>query len=251
MKWVRYNAGCLAVYVFLTLSGYTQAQDWTIEVHTGTSFKAPSSLTIEQEGHPTTRIENVEYETRPWVNFNSLAGLTENYYGVRVGFYPEDARANTWGVGYEAELLHDRAFYVRGDDPEGVVQHFELSDGLNYVFVNLAGRYPLLITPQYPNGQLHLVVRGGLGPAITAPASKIRGLESGTRTHQGTEAFYWLAGIGLQVGVQARLFLIPQLALSTEIKATLADTSNRIAEGSADTTILGLHLTFGFTVQIP
>jgi hypothetical protein len=251
MKSVRPDTRYLAILTLFTLSIFANAQEWTLEFHTGTSLKAPSSLTVQQEGHSDIHIENVKYETRPWINFDSLAGLTENYYGFRVGFYPERARVETWGVGYEVEFLHDKAYYVSGDDPEGVVQHFELSDGLNHFFVNLAGRYPLLVTPAFPEGQVHLVLRGGMGPVITAPTSIIRGLESGTRSNESTEVFYWLAGAGVQASAQIRVFIIPRLALSGEVKATMADTSNRIADGTASTTILGLHFNVGFTVQLP
>jgi hypothetical protein len=246
-----YYTICSFLVLTRFLFGYADAQEWTLEFHTGTSLKAPSSLTIQQAGHQDTRIENVNYETRPWINFDSLAGLTENYYGFRLGFYPERAKLEGWGVGYEVEFLHDKAYYVSGDDSEGIVQHFELSDGLNYFFVNLAARYPLLVTPQFPEGQVHFILRGGMGPVVTAPTSIIRGLESGTRTHQGTEVFYSLAGLGLQASAQVRFFIVPQFALSGEVKATMADTTNGIANGTASTTIIGLHVNIGFTVQLP
>jgi hypothetical protein len=231
----------------------TYAQNWTIEVHTGTSFKAPSSITVKQEGHPVTKIDGVRYETKAWINAESIAGLTENYYSVRVGYYPEDAKPGIWGVGYEVELLHDKAYYISGsgDDPEGVIQHFELSDGLNMGLVNLVGRYPFYASEHYPDGQFQWLLRGGMGPVITAPATKIRGLESGTRSHKGTDAYYWFAGWGVQASTQLRLFLIPQVALSSEIKLTAADTSNRIAGGTAETFVTGAHITFGVTIQIP
>jgi hypothetical protein len=238
---------CLVFFAFL---GYSNAQTWTFEIHTGTSLKAPSSLRIQQDGYPDAYIDDVRYETRPWVKFHSLAGLTENYYGIRIGYYPAPLSLETWGVGYEIELLHDKAYYLSGNDPDGVVQHFELSDGLNQIMFNIAGRYPLLSTPEYPNGYLHLIARVGTGPVITGPASVIRGLHSGTRTHQGTEGFYWLAGVGMQASVQARLFISPYVALSTEIKGTVADTNNLIANGIASTTIYSVHFNVGFTLQI-
>jgi hypothetical protein len=246
LVWIRQSLVFLALY---TACSY--AQSWTFEIHTGTNLKAPSSLRIQQDGHPDAYIDDVRYETHPWVKFQSLAGLTENYYGLRIGYYPGPLSLETWGVGYEIELLHDKVYYLSGDDPDRVVQHFELSDGLNQVMFNIAGRYPLLSTPEYPNGYLHLVARVGAGPVITAPASEIRGLQSGTRTHMGTEGFYWLAGFGMQTSVQARLFFSPYVALSTEIKGTFTDTNNLIANGIASTTIYSVHFNVGLTLQIP
>jgi hypothetical protein len=149
--YLTYRTFCLA-FVLSLLTTLAQAQDWTIEIHTGTSFKAPSSITVNQEGYPVTTIDGVRYETKAWINAKSIAGLTENYYSVRVGYYPEDAKPDTWGVGYELELLHDKAYYIdgTGNDPDDVIQHFELSDGLNMGLVNLVGRYPLLPSEHHP-----------------------------------------------------------------------------------------------------
>lgn len=124
-----------------------------------------------------------------------------------------------------------------------------MSDGLNQVFVNLALRTPLWPDAEFPQGRLHLLVRAGAGPVVTAPASDVRGRVAGTRSHLGDEGFFWLAGPGAQLSLQGRYFVAPWLALSAEAKATAAVTRNLIADGFIDGAFhraqFNLGLTFG------
>lgn len=239
----------LAATLLLGL-GASFAQEWTLDVLTGTSVHAPNDLVVDQEGYGTVTIEDARYRTYAWVNASSLAGLTENYYAVRIGYFPDGARLGSVDVGYEVELLHDKAYYQSGDDPEGVVERFELSDGLNQVLANVVVRLPLLPDEGLPDGRLHLLARVGVGPAVTAPASVVRGLEDGTRTHLGTGSYYWLAGPSLQVAGQARWYLTRFLATGVEVKGTLAHTVNPIADGYARAAYAGLHVNVGLTLHL-
>lgn len=235
----------LLALVPLLLLGIAYA-DVTIEFHLGSSAKPPTSLSIRQDGHQPTAVTDVHYETRPWVRGTTLTTLTQNYYGVRVGYHPRPARDRAPNLGIELELLHDKAYYVRGRDPGGVVQHFELSDGVNYLLVNGAVRYPLDASPSFPQGRTQLLARAGLGPVVTAPASTIRGLPQGHDLH-GTFGGYEFAGFGFQVAGQLRQFVLPWLALSTETRFTYSRPTQSIAEGSATTSLPTFHLNLGVT----
>lgn len=236
-------AGWIAL--LLLAFGGTAAAEWSIDLATGSAVKATTSLTVEQEGHPRTVIGAVRYETRPWNTFNSLTGLTENYYSLRVGyFFERDDLPPGAGFGVEGELLHDKIYYLAGDDPDGVVQHFELSDGVNYLLLNAALRHPLWPDDHLPRGRLQLLARAGAGAVITKPATTIRGLERG-HDIQGTTSGYELSGVGVQLAGQAKLFHTPWLASSLELKATYAAPRSSIAGGWTRTPLWTLHLTFG------
>jgi hypothetical protein len=240
----------LLLLTLLLAVGVAAGQEWTLDILTGTSVHAPNDLIVVQQGHDAVTIEDARYRTHAWVNASSLVGLTENYYAVRIGYFPDRARLGTVDVGYEIELLHDKAYYQSGVDPDGVIERFELSDGLNQVLANVVIRYPLLEDEGAPDGRLHLLARAGVGPAVTAPASVVRGLEDGTRTHLGTESYYWLAGPSLQVAGQARWYLTRFLATSLEVKGTLAHTVNPIADGYARAAFAGLHVDVGLTLHL-
>lgn len=241
----------LLLVLVLTTLGHAFAEDFTFEVHTGNSAHAPNTLIVHQAGHDPVSITGATYTTRPFLPVDSLIGLTEDYYSLRVGYFAQDASQGEWDFGVELEFLHDKAYYEGGDDPDKVVRYFELSDGLNQLMLNVVARFPLLADETVPGGRLHLVGRAGIGPAITAPASVVRGLQSGTRTHMAPEVFYVMAGPSAQASAQVRYYVTPSFALSIEGKATIAHTRNTIAEGYASATFHGLHWNVGVTFQVP
>ena len=235
----------LLCILFLLSCAYANA-DVIFELHLGNSVKPATTLEISQAGYPDTEITNVRYETRPWLPGTNLANFTQNYYGLRVGYHPLEAQPDTIDLGVEFELLHDKAYYVTGDDPDGVVQHFELSDGVNYLLLNGVGRYPIGVTDEFPHGRTQLLARAGAGVVVTAPASTIRGRQLGHDLH-GTYRGYDFAGLGFQVAVQARQFLLPWLALSTEGKYTYSSPYQGIADGTARTYLPTFHIDVGLS----
>jgi len=230
------------LFLLLALASTASAHTWTVEFHTGSSVHAPNTITIAQAGFPLAEVYDARYRTQPFVRFTSLAELTANYYAVRIGYAPSDRTVDGWGVGAEIELLHDRAIYVSGNDPDGLIQRFELTNGLNHVFVNAALRRPLLA-----DERLEWLLRFGAGPVITSPKAVIRGQASGTGG--GSPVFYWPAGIGAQAATQVRYYVTPSLALSGELKATTAATNNRIAGGTASATFNGVQFNLGVTYR--
>lgn len=239
------------ILTLAALANVALAQEFTFEVHAGTSAHLPNTIHVHQSGHEPVSVRGATYTTRAFSHLDSLLGLSENYYSVRVGYYPQAARPHAWDYGVELELLHDKVYYESGHDPGGIIQHFELSDGLNQLLFNVAARYPLLPDPRHPTGRLHLIARAGLGPVITAPATIIRGQQSGTRTHMAPEAFYAFGGPGAQASAQLRYYLAPFAALSLEAKVTIAHARVPIAGGYANATYHGAHVNFGMAFQAP
>lgn len=219
----------------------------TLDIHTGTSGKFITELVINQRGYPETTIGNVVYETKPWLPSASLLLLTQNYYDVRLGYFLSPAVNRTPGFGVELELLHDKIYYVSGDDPTGVVDYFELSDGVNYLLLNGVLRYPLQVSAEFPHGRLQLLGRLGFGPVISAPASRIRGQEHGDTVHGTWDAYEW-AGLGVGLGAQLRYFVLPWLAASVETRYTYSEPVQSIANGTAQTFLPTLHFNFGLSI---
>jgi hypothetical protein len=129
-KFTKKSFLCLIVLLssLISFTSYSFAEI-TIAVYTGTSFYEPSQLVISQEGYETVVVDGVQYRTDPWSDFPNVTG---NYFGVRYGYFPE--RSSSFGI--ELEHLHSKAIYTSGNDPEGIVQHFEVTDGMNFVMVN-------------------------------------------------------------------------------------------------------------------
>lgn len=232
--------------IVLLLSSGAAHADVIIEFHLGNSARPTTTLEISQEGHDDVVITNVRYETRAWVQGTDLSNFTQNYYGLRVAYHPLPAQPQTIDLGVEFELLHDKAYYVSGDDPDDVVQHFELSDGVNYLLLNATGRYPIDISEEYPNGRTQVLGRAGMGFVISAPASTIRGQSQGHDLH-GSYRGYDFAGLGFQVSAQTRQFILPWLALSTEGKYTYSTPRQEIANGTAKTYLPTFHLNVGLS----
>lgn len=227
LKWLCVLLACATAH----------AGSWSFEVATGTSAKVPNTLTVAQAGFETAVIEHVVWETRPWLPIHGLVDLAESYYAFRVSYRPPASL-----IGYELEFLHDKAYYVSGVDPDGIVQHFELSDGHNVFFGNVT--YTFVV-----DASSELVVRAGVGPAITNPASVIRGEELGTRSEVDPGSRYYVTGVGAQLGVQGRYFLTDWLALSLETRYVFSRVRVPINGGDATTTFNSVHVDFGLTFR--
>lgn len=186
----------LSAALTLLLAGSALAQGrWSVELYTGTSFKAPTTLEIRQEGHDDVVIGDVRYETRPFVPLRSLADLTANDYVLRFGYRLPPTRPDIrTALGFE--VIHDKVHYRSGDDPDGVVQDFELSDGVSFLLGGGALIVPVATDPDHHDGRGQLVARLGVGPVLTKPAATIRGRSYGHDT-QGQWTGYDLAGIGV------------------------------------------------------
>lgn len=227
LKWLCVLMACAVAH----------AGNWSFEVSTGTSAKVPNTLTVAQAGFDDMVIEHVVWETRPWLPIQGVTDLAESYYAFRLSYRPPASV-----LGYELEFLHDKAYYVTGLDPDHVVQHFELSDGHNVFFGNVT--YTVDV-----GADSELVFRAGAGPAITNPATIVRGEELGTRSEVDPGSRYYFTGVGAQLGVQGRYFLTDWLALSTETRYVFSWVRVPINGGDATATFNSVHVDFGLTFR--
>jgi hypothetical protein len=209
----------------------------TLDIYTGTSFYNTSEMVIDQKGYEIVIVDGVHYRTEPW---SDLLYITGNYFGVRYGYFPE--RSSHFGV--EIEHLHSKAIYTSGHDPQGVVQHFEVTDGMNFVMLNAAFRLADDFSLDYPWGREQLLFRVGIGPTISKPASTIRGKADGYE-NTGTLKGYAFAGIGGQIAMQYKWFIVPWLAYSFEYKFTYTKATVPIADGQVVTPLSAGHVVMG------
>lgn len=206
--------------------------NWTIEIGTGTSYKSPNTIHVVQDGYPEVVIP-ARWETRPFVPYTTLAGLTENYYSFRVGYRPHV-------VAYELELVHDKAYFV-GDS--SVIQHFEISDGYSMLFFNMAYTVPL-------DDNLEFVLRGGSGLVITNPTSEVRGETLGTRRHLNPDNRYYLSGAAVQVSAQGRYYITDWFGIGVETRYVHSWSDTPISGGYASTVFNSFHIETGVVFRI-
>jgi lipid A oxidase len=166
------------------------------------------------------------------------------YYGYRAGFF----LTNRFGL--EAEFVHlkihadlDQPVQVEGTlnglniserrPMRRYAEQFEVSHGLNMVFVNAVFRRVLI-------GPLMFIGRGGLGVTIPRPEVIILGVPGGS---------YQTGQIATQAaaGIQARLW--GGLHLTTEYKYTFTPASFEIPNGRASVHAHSHHVATGFSVH--
>lgn len=181
-----------------------------VQLSGGAAHNAPSPLLIRQDGE-TVLDRNARLDTR---SFDPPL-----YYTARAGRW-DGPRA------WELELVHHKVYLE--DAPPGV--EFAVSHGLNFLLLNRARR---------EGGWLW---RGGLGPVIAHPETKIRG-----RTLKG--GGYYLSGAAAQLSLERRL-TIWNLFLSLEAKATLAWARVPVAGGHASLLNPAFHALVGVGCEL-
>lgn len=134
--------GLAVALVMGVLAGDAQALTGLfVEAATGTSFHAPTQITLRQSGFPTTQYD-ASWSTRPFTGHAP-------YYRVRAG----------WGPVY-LEFLHNKLYL---EDPVAPIQAFEISHGYS------------LLGPGARIGLGPLKAFLGVGGAITDAHTTVRG----------------------------------------------------------------------------
>jgi hypothetical protein len=166
------------------------------------------------------------------------------YYGYRAGLFLTNR------LGLEAEFVHLK-IYADLDKPvqvEGTLDglniseqapmgrytgQFEVSHGLNLVFINAVVRRPLI-------ERLLFVGRAGIGMTIPRPEVIVFGVSGGS---------YQAGQIATQAaaGIQARLWR--GLHLTSEYKYTFTPASFEIPNGRASLRVHSHHVATGFAVH--
>jgi hypothetical protein len=188
-----------------------------LEVTLGLTWNAPSDLRVVQRGYPDTPVQNTRFEGRDLEWFP--------YYTARLWY------GSTVGWRYELELIHQK-LYLSGSGENGeILDHFQSSDGFNYLLFNLAYAVDVGV---------RLVPRFGLGVIIAHPETTVRGRSLGT---DGDPSGYQFSGWGAQVavGLEPPWILGPRL----EGKFTLGYSRLNIADGYAEGWFKAFHTPLG------
>ena len=190
------------------------AAEWELRLGLGAVSNLASPLTVRQGSFEEIRVDDADYETRP---FESPV-----YYSVRAGRW--DA-----GRGWELELIHLKLFL---SDPPPEIQRFAVSHGYNLVTVNRG----------WDLGRV--VLRLGAGGVIAHPESTIRGR---TAPEEGGlfDSGYHLTGPAVQGAAEWRLGLGERWVLGVEGKATAARAEVPVAGGEAEVPSYALHALVG------
>lgn len=207
-----------------------------VSFYTGVTVTAPTSIEIKQQGFPKTTITNVRFANKPFV--------APPYWGLRYRREWETSGGPIERLGFEAELVHYKIYYESGDDTAGIIQRFDVTDGLNLVYINAVGIKAL-------QDDLAVSARVGLGPVIAHPETEIRHQKRG---QDGDWSGFEYAGLTWQGGVALEKSLAWPQSLArgsrafVEYKYTAADPTIRIAGGTASTSVRAHHFVAGWSV---
>ena len=197
----------------LAIPGVLQAQ-WRLEGWFGDAWNAGLPLTVEQEGQPELTIDP-DWSTRPW--------RPTWYYAARVSRW---SGSTGWGF----EYIHHKLYL---DNPGPEVTTFRITNGVNH----------LLIERLWKVGS-GMEVGVGAGPMFAVPISTVRGL---SRDHSNGVfgSRYELSGGTLMATAAKSIRLLPHTHGSLAAKLTVTSLDVSIAQGSARTTAVALHLQYG------
>jgi hypothetical protein len=211
--------------------------EWRVQAYLGGAKTLDSTLHLEQPaaGH--------DLELDP-VAFGSESFELPLYYGIRAGgFLPHVP----W-LGFEVEFTHLKviADTRRGARATGRVsgaavdreatlgeflQEFEISHGMNFLFVNAVVRWP-----EAAARRVHLLLRAAGGPTLPHGESST----GGQRLEQ-----YELSGPGVQVAAGVEVTVRGGLHGLIEYKLARAHPTVTVIDGSADAVFWTHHGVFG------
>jgi len=208
------RAGCpLLVAIVLLVPTPARAQV-AFEFFLGTAFNVPTTLTVSQRGLPPIEF-TAHYEVRPLDDYW--------YYAYRLGLWNDD---RAWIV----ELLHHKIYL---ENPQGGVEHFEVTHGYNLITLNRGWR----------RGGNTLLFGGGV--VVARPHSTIRGRKFPADDVAG----YSLSGVTIQGAANRRFNLTRRIFASVEGKFTTSWARVPVFEGTATVPNSAFHVLGGMGVQ--
>jgi hypothetical protein len=243
--WVAIVPG---IILHLAVMSANLRAEWNFGVFLGEASTRPGDLHLEQ---PIIErdlwFEDMEYDD---ASFRSPL-----YYGFRAAYF----HPSFSNVGFELEFIHAKVYsrseqIVRVSGTDGgeridslirlgdMVQGFSMTHGLNFLFLNVVGRYPVIKDRGTESGGVTVYGRVGIGPLIPHVESVV--------DHQKREQYelhgpaYQLAG-GVEIGIFKRLGLI------AEYKYTFVSVRRaKIAHGHASTEVSTSHWVFGLSAAL-
>jgi hypothetical protein len=209
MTWSGRAACPLVILLVLLMPAPARAQV-AFEFFLGTAFNVPTTLTVDQTGYPPIAF-TAHYEVKPLDDYA--------YYAYRLGLWQNN---RAWIV----ELLHHKLYL---ENPQGEVEHFEVTHGYNLITLNRGWR----------RGANTLMFGGGV--VVARPHSTIRG--------QTFAEGYYLSGVTIQ-GVASRRFVLTRRVFATaEGKLTASWARVPVVDGHATVPNSAFHLLAGLGLQ--
>jgi hypothetical protein len=188
--------------------------EWSFQAATGFASSLETPLSIEQDGFAELRIDDAQYENRPFEG--------SPYFMLRIA-YRRGAAA------WELQHLHHKIYL---DNRPAEVERFDVTHGYNLFTLNR----------RWTRGGFGL--RAGAGAVIAHPESTIRGLRFGPR--QGILGLdQYLTGPALVLGVSREWRLGNGLFASPEVQFSAARARVPVREGEASASNLAFHFLIG------
>lgn len=209
----------------LAVSTSLYAYDYSIELYSGVVANMNEDVTYKLSGQEDIVLSNVKLSTKPFT--------PPPYYGLRISLWDVDNTA------WEFEHTHQK-LYIDDEDLIAPLEHWEMTDGFNFFFVNRAWKLD-----EYMEG---LRARVGAGLVITHPDITYNGVRyhghgHGAITYGGG---YDLSGYVWQVGVQKVFDITQNWYLSLESRLTYAGAwAEDKNDGISELQNRALHFNFG------
>ena len=191
------------------------AAGWLFAFYLGAAHTQRTALTFSQD-NPSAQL------TLRAVALRGESFTPPLYYGYRVTYFPN----RSW-LGIEGEFTHLKVY--ANLPPDGLVERFSMSHGLNLVLVNAIARRTF-------RSRLTLLARGGAGPTVPHAESTIAGA-----SHEG----YQLGSIALNAGAGVHVDLSHHVGALAEYKLSRTHETVDVARGQARGAFLSHHATFG------
>jgi hypothetical protein len=212
----------LRIFVFLTallgLAPRPALAQIEVEGFLGSSFSAPTPLSITQRDQPNLHV-TAHWATRPF--------RPTWYYAGRIGVW----RGNR---GWLLDFTHHK---MEMTDRPREIQQFQIFNGVNIVTVSRGFR----------RGKLSWAL--GAGPVVTFPVNRVRGmaLDRG----RGFFGGYFLSGGTVMASATRHVPLPLGFLLSVDARASASYMRVPVANGHASVPNLALHLHAGVGYSVP
>jgi hypothetical protein len=204
----------LAFLILLGLAGWPASlrAQFELQGFLGTSFSAPSPLSITQQGEPPLHF-TAHWDTRPF--------LDTWYYAGRVGLWKGNR-------GWLLDFTHHKVYLT---NPPSEVQRFRITNGMNMFTISRGFR----------RGNLTYAL--GAGPVITYPRNRVRG--EALESKRGFLGGYFLSGGHLMASATRRFPIAVGFFLSLDSRVSASYVRVPVARGHASVPNLALHVHAG------
>jgi len=195
------------------------AKSWSFELFAGTSWSAPTPLTIWQSGQPDITTM-AHYSTKPWTG--------SPYYSFRIARWKGK---KAWAV----DFTHHKLYL---DEPPTDVQHFEVTHGYNMLHVSRIW--------DVDNWLLSV----GPGVVFTHPENTVRNQDFYPESGGTLGGGYYLDGVSLMGAVGRQVKLYGPVFATGLGKMTLSTATVRVVDGGAEVPNVAFHINLGLGFKL-